>query len=239
MPPYGSLSTTCRFSAWCSTTRPRPSRLGARLAPAHQCRPGVPQRLRRRSPDRFGEGETADAIDCAGGVCIAVSERHRGVLEANPRGRTQSPPGRLDGGSACGTRWGPESRLPQGRPRGVAQLIRGSGCCFGAGTWHGLGIAGGERAVLSGASQLDVYWLSAVARWMMTAGPSGSAVMPMLDAFIPEDALTASAEEALLGQLTDLLLLQEGADPANPAARSLAWVFLHRPETGVRCRRAC
>jgi hypothetical protein len=51
MPPYGSISTTCRFSARCSTTRPRPSRLGARLAPAHRCRPGAPHRLRRRSPD--------------------------------------------------------------------------------------------------------------------------------------------------------------------------------------------
>ena len=55
--------------------------------------------------------------------------------------------------------------------------------------------------------------------------------MPMLDAYIPEGALAADAEQALLAKLTDLLLLHEGADPTNEAARSVAWVFLHRPET--------
>jgi phenylpyruvate tautomerase PptA (4-oxalocrotonate tautomerase family) len=54
--------------------------------------------------------------------------------------------------------------------------------------------------------------------------------MPMLDAYIPEGALTPEAEEALLARLTDLLLEHEGADPTNPVARSIAWVFLHRPE---------
>jgi phenylpyruvate tautomerase PptA (4-oxalocrotonate tautomerase family) len=53
--------------------------------------------------------------------------------------------------------------------------------------------------------------------------------MPMLDAFIPEGALSATAEQELLAKLTDILLLHEGADPTNRAARSLAWVFLHRP----------
>jgi phenylpyruvate tautomerase PptA (4-oxalocrotonate tautomerase family) len=53
--------------------------------------------------------------------------------------------------------------------------------------------------------------------------------MPMLDAFIPEGALPAEAEQQLLSNLTDILLRNEGADPADPAARSLAWVFLHRP----------
>jgi phenylpyruvate tautomerase PptA (4-oxalocrotonate tautomerase family) len=53
--------------------------------------------------------------------------------------------------------------------------------------------------------------------------------MPMLDAFIPEDALTAEAEQQLLSNLTDILLRNEGADPNNPAVRSIAWVFLHRP----------
>jgi phenylpyruvate tautomerase PptA (4-oxalocrotonate tautomerase family) len=53
--------------------------------------------------------------------------------------------------------------------------------------------------------------------------------MPMLDALIPEAALPAAAEQALIARLTDLLLEHEGADPRNPAARSLAWVFLHRP----------
>jgi phenylpyruvate tautomerase PptA (4-oxalocrotonate tautomerase family) len=53
--------------------------------------------------------------------------------------------------------------------------------------------------------------------------------MPMLDAFIPEGALPAAAEKELLSNLTDILLLHEGADPSNAMARSIAWVFLHRP----------
>jgi len=53
--------------------------------------------------------------------------------------------------------------------------------------------------------------------------------MPMLDAFIPDGALEPEAEQQLLGQLTDILLKWEGADPAHPIARSIAWVFLHRP----------
>ena len=53
--------------------------------------------------------------------------------------------------------------------------------------------------------------------------------MPMLDAYIPEGALTAEAEDRLLAELTDLLITHEGADPTNPLVRSIAWVFLHRP----------
>ncbi|MBN2446174.1 MAG: tautomerase family protein [Phycisphaerae bacterium] len=53
--------------------------------------------------------------------------------------------------------------------------------------------------------------------------------MPMLDAYIPEDALPAAVEKTLLGRLTDVLLEHEGADPCNPAARALAKVWLHRP----------
>jgi phenylpyruvate tautomerase PptA (4-oxalocrotonate tautomerase family) len=53
--------------------------------------------------------------------------------------------------------------------------------------------------------------------------------MPMLDAFIPQGALSAEAEAALMSQLTDILLRNEGADPSDPRARGLAWVFLHRP----------
>jgi len=53
--------------------------------------------------------------------------------------------------------------------------------------------------------------------------------MPMLDAFIPEGALSAEAERKLLSDLTDILLRHEGADPSDPAARSIAWVWLHRP----------
>jgi phenylpyruvate tautomerase PptA (4-oxalocrotonate tautomerase family) len=53
--------------------------------------------------------------------------------------------------------------------------------------------------------------------------------MPMLDAFIPEGALSDEAEERLLSDLTEILLRHEGADPSDPAARSIAWVYLHRP----------
>src|ERR1700724_2548230 len=53
--------------------------------------------------------------------------------------------------------------------------------------------------------------------------------MPMLDAFIPAVALSPVAERALISQLTDLLLRHEGADPAEPRARAIAWVCVHRP----------
>jgi phenylpyruvate tautomerase PptA (4-oxalocrotonate tautomerase family) len=53
--------------------------------------------------------------------------------------------------------------------------------------------------------------------------------MPMLDAYIPAGALSHGAEQALMSELTDLLLRHEGADPADPRARAIAWVFLHRP----------
>jgi phenylpyruvate tautomerase PptA (4-oxalocrotonate tautomerase family) len=54
--------------------------------------------------------------------------------------------------------------------------------------------------------------------------------MPMLDAYIPAGALSASAEQRLLKQLTDVLITNEGADPTNPQVRSIAWLFVHRPE---------
>lgn len=57
--------------------------------------------------------------------------------------------------------------------------------------------------------------------------------MPMLDAFIPRGALNPEAEERLLVRLTELLLQHEGVDPTNERARSLAWVFVHRPEVAV------
>jgi phenylpyruvate tautomerase PptA (4-oxalocrotonate tautomerase family) len=53
--------------------------------------------------------------------------------------------------------------------------------------------------------------------------------MPMLDAYIPAGALEPHAEGQLLTKLTDLLILNEGADPANPQVRSIAWLFVHRP----------
>jgi phenylpyruvate tautomerase PptA (4-oxalocrotonate tautomerase family) len=54
--------------------------------------------------------------------------------------------------------------------------------------------------------------------------------MPMLDAYIPAGALSPAAEEELLAQLTDILLINEGADPSNPQVRSIAWLFVHRPD---------
>ncbi len=53
--------------------------------------------------------------------------------------------------------------------------------------------------------------------------------MPMLDAHIPAGALTPKSEARLLADLTDILLVHEGADPTNAVARAIAWVFLHRP----------
>jgi phenylpyruvate tautomerase PptA (4-oxalocrotonate tautomerase family) len=57
--------------------------------------------------------------------------------------------------------------------------------------------------------------------------------MPMLDAYIPEGALSPNAERELLAKLTDLLLIHEGVDPTNEQARKLAWVFVHRPQVYV------
>jgi phenylpyruvate tautomerase PptA (4-oxalocrotonate tautomerase family) len=54
--------------------------------------------------------------------------------------------------------------------------------------------------------------------------------MPMLDAYIPAGALEPAAEERLLAELTDMLIRNEGADPTNPQVRSIAWLFVHRPE---------
>jgi phenylpyruvate tautomerase PptA (4-oxalocrotonate tautomerase family) len=53
--------------------------------------------------------------------------------------------------------------------------------------------------------------------------------MPMLDAYIPEGALAPDAEAALLAELTEALIINEGADPTNPQVRAIAWVFVHRP----------
>jgi len=52
----------------------------------------------------------------------------------------------------------------------------------------------------------------------------------MLDAYIPTGALAPAAEGQLLADLTDVLITNEGADPTNPQVRSIAWLFVHRPE---------
>jgi phenylpyruvate tautomerase PptA (4-oxalocrotonate tautomerase family) len=54
--------------------------------------------------------------------------------------------------------------------------------------------------------------------------------MPQLDAYIPAGALAPDAERDLIAELTDLLIRHEGADPTNETVRSIAWVFVHRPE---------
>ena len=55
--------------------------------------------------------------------------------------------------------------------------------------------------------------------------------MPQLDAYIPAGALSPDAERDLIAKVTDLLIRHEGADPTNETVRSIAWVFVHRPET--------
>jgi hypothetical protein len=55
----------------------------------------------------------------------------------------------------------------------------------------------------------------------------------MLDAYIPEDALSAAAERELVATITDLFLEHEGVNPANERGRKLAWVFIHRPAVYV------
>jgi phenylpyruvate tautomerase PptA (4-oxalocrotonate tautomerase family) len=57
--------------------------------------------------------------------------------------------------------------------------------------------------------------------------------MPMCDAYIPEGALSPTAERQLLGRITNLLLEHEGVHPTNERARALTWVFVHRHEMYV------
>src|SRR2546421_12247891 len=61
----------------------------------------------------------------------------------------------------------------------------------------------------------------------------GGTRMPMLDAYIPEGALSPEAEDRLMARLTDLLIENEGADPSNEIVRSIAWVFKHRADVFV------
>ncbi|MQY27293.1 Tautomerase enzyme [Nocardia aurantia] len=53
--------------------------------------------------------------------------------------------------------------------------------------------------------------------------------MPMLDVHLPEGAITAGAEAALVERLTEILIRAEGFDPADPVTRAASWVFVHRP----------
>jgi len=53
--------------------------------------------------------------------------------------------------------------------------------------------------------------------------------MPMIDAWIPENALAPEAEARLLKEVTDILIRAEGYDPANQIAQNVSYLFLHRP----------
>jgi phenylpyruvate tautomerase PptA (4-oxalocrotonate tautomerase family) len=57
--------------------------------------------------------------------------------------------------------------------------------------------------------------------------------MPMIDACIPEGALSADAEARLMRELTDTLIRHEGLDPSNERVRNVTWIFLHRPTVYV------
>lgn len=58
--------------------------------------------------------------------------------------------------------------------------------------------------------------------------------MPMVDAFIPEDALRPDAEARLMGDITDILLRHEtGLSPTNDKAQAVSVVMLHRPAVFV------
>ncbi len=53
--------------------------------------------------------------------------------------------------------------------------------------------------------------------------------MPMIDALIPENALTPEAEAHLIKEMTGILIRAEGYDADNKVAQSLSLLFLHRP----------
>lgn len=53
--------------------------------------------------------------------------------------------------------------------------------------------------------------------------------MPMIDAFIPDGALTPEAESRLMEELTDILIRHEGLDPRDDRVRDVTWIFVHRP----------
>jgi hypothetical protein len=52
--------------------------------------------------------------------------------------------------------------------------------------------------------------------------------MPLLDAYIPEGAVSANAERELLARITDLLLEHEGVDPSSAPAKSPRYRFICR-----------
>ena len=57
--------------------------------------------------------------------------------------------------------------------------------------------------------------------------------MPMIDVFVPENALTPQAEKALFREITDLVVKHEIGDPTNERGQNAAWIFIHRPQVFV------
>jgi len=55
----------------------------------------------------------------------------------------------------------------------------------------------------------------------------------MCDAYIPDGALPAKAERALVRRLTELMIEHDGVDPNNQAIQAVAWVLVHRVENYV------
>src|SRR5262245_37057400 len=57
--------------------------------------------------------------------------------------------------------------------------------------------------------------------------------MPMIDASIPQNALTPEAERRLLEEVTEILVQYEGFDPTRQRPRDATWIFVQRPEVFV------
>jgi phenylpyruvate tautomerase PptA (4-oxalocrotonate tautomerase family) len=57
----------------------------------------------------------------------------------------------------------------------------------------------------------------------------GFNTMPMIDAFVPPNALTLQAEQELFREVTDIVVKHEIGDSQNERARNAAWIFVHRP----------
>jgi phenylpyruvate tautomerase PptA (4-oxalocrotonate tautomerase family) len=57
--------------------------------------------------------------------------------------------------------------------------------------------------------------------------------MPMIDVFVPENALTPQAEKALFREITDLVVKHEIGDATNERGQNAAWIFIHRPQVFV------
>jgi phenylpyruvate tautomerase PptA (4-oxalocrotonate tautomerase family) len=51
----------------------------------------------------------------------------------------------------------------------------------------------------------------------------------MIDTFIPDGALTPTAEAKLMYELTEILIRHEGLDPQEVRVRDVTWIFVHRP----------